>query len=1018
MNKILTEVLVIGGGATGTGIVRDLAMRGFKTALVERRDLSHGTTGRYHGLLHSGGRYVVKDPQAAHECIEENRILRRIMPGCIEDTGGFFVVTPWDDPAYGDRFVAGCKQAGIPVEEVPIKQMLREEPRLNPEITRCLRVPDASADSFAASDLTAWSARQHGAEIFTYHEVRRLVRSGNRVTGAVCYDLVNAEEVEFSCDMVVNASGAWAGKIAASAGLEVQIKPGKGTMVAVNQRIVNTVINRCKMPADGDILVPAHTVAVMGTTDEHVIDPDKFSIEPWEIQLMLDEGEKIIPGFKDLRMLRAWAGVRPLYQETAANASRDITRAYVLLDHAVRDGVEGLVTMTSGKWTTHRKMAEATVDTVCKKLHVQRPCRTAQEVMEPETGGHGHGRGQKHHQLGARLAAVEKDKAFGSLICECELATQAEVEQAIRGGAKTIDDIRRDTRLGMGPCQGGFCTLRAAGLLHELNPSGLDPASAAEASASALRDYLQERWKGLLPVLWGQQLRQERLDELIYLNVLNLNSLPGETLSRLGPEDYTTPGAAQAVISQESAAAETHPAEPAAPNRLAVDLLVIGAGLAGLASAWFAARQELKTRLISKGWGALYWASGCLDVLGSTPDTNQPLLALRSGLESLVKRQPEHPYALTGLQTLAQALGEVQALCSQAGYPLLSADPKDILGSNWLLPTTLGSLRPTCLAPLTMTAGDCRTPETQKPIVLVGIEGFLDFSPGLAAANLQSLGIPARGVKVSLAALEGKTFLTSRVIAEALEAPKVRAELSAAIKAAAALPDGDGFSLSEVRIGLPGVLGMQPSYAIWQDLHDQLGCPVFELAGLPPSLPGIRLHRALVQAIQAQQGQVFDGMQVLEAVCQDDRVTGVYSEAAARPRLNQARQFILASGGFLGGGFHAPAEKGLREVVFDLPLTAPASRADWFRRQFLAPEGHPLFQSGVRTDQRMQPLNENGLPVYHNLYAVGGVLAAADPLREHSLEGIAIASAYAAVQAAVQAQSAAAEQINSAGTNV
>ena len=98
MRTITTDVLVIGGGATGIGVLRDLALRGIRAALVEKGDLTHGTTGRYHGLLHSGGRYVVKDPQSATECAEENEILRRIMPHCLEDTGGFFVVTPADDP--------------------------------------------------------------------------------------------------------------------------------------------------------------------------------------------------------------------------------------------------------------------------------------------------------------------------------------------------------------------------------------------------------------------------------------------------------------------------------------------------------------------------------------------------------------------------------------------------------------------------------------------------------------------------------------------------------------------------------------------------------------------------------------------------------------------------------------------------------------------------------------------------------------------------------------------------------
>jgi glycerol-3-phosphate dehydrogenase len=549
MRHVQTEVLVIGGGATGTGVVRDLAMRGFDALLVEKRDLTHGTSGRYHGLLHSGGRYVVKDPQAAVECIQENRILRRIMPHCIEDTGGFFVVTPWDDPEYVPRFLEGCHQAGIPVEEVAIGQMLREEPLLNPGISHCFRVPDVAADSFLAADLNAESARQYGARVWTYHEVVKLLSDGHRVAGALCHDLVKDEDVTIHADMIVNAAGAWSGEIAATVGLHVHILPSKGTMIAINHRVLNTVVNRCKMPSDGDIIVPAHTVAVIGTTDVKVSDPEQFAIEPWEIQLMLDEGEKLIPDLKHMRILRAWAGVRPLYQETEVTDLRDATRAYALLDHETRDGVAGMVTITGGKWTTYRLMAQATVDRVCEKLDARRECQTHLEPL-PD------GEKATYHHLGAPLARVERASgwgrlahrsplgkslphsppAYGELICECELATRADVERAITAGqARTIDDIRRDVRLGMGPCQGGFCTYRAAGILHALRRPPIQEINVA------LRDFLQERWKGLLPILWGQQLRQERLDELIYLNVLNADHLPGPKASRLGPVMYEPP---------------------------------------------------------------------------------------------------------------------------------------------------------------------------------------------------------------------------------------------------------------------------------------------------------------------------------------------------------------------------------------------------------------------------------------------------------------------------------------------
>src|SRR5947209_13886774 len=141
-----TEVVVIGGGATGAGALRDTAMRGFKTLLLERSDFGTGTSGRYHGLLHSGGRYAVKDPISARECIAENVILRRIASASIEDTGGLFVTTPDDDPAYADRFVTACHDAGIPVTEISIAEMLEREPRVNPAITRAFAVPDESCD--------------------------------------------------------------------------------------------------------------------------------------------------------------------------------------------------------------------------------------------------------------------------------------------------------------------------------------------------------------------------------------------------------------------------------------------------------------------------------------------------------------------------------------------------------------------------------------------------------------------------------------------------------------------------------------------------------------------------------------------------------------------------------------------------------------------------------------------------------------------------------------------------------
>jgi glycerol-3-phosphate dehydrogenase len=992
MRHLQTEVLVIGGGATGAGIARDLAMRGFKIILVEKGDLATGTTGRYHGLLHSGGRYVVKDPQAAAECIVENRILRRILPHCIEDTGGYFVLTPWDDAEYVPMFLDGCRKAGIPIEEVTVSQMLREEPLLNPHIRQCFRVPDAAADSFQATEANILSAKLHGAQVYLYHQVEKLILTGQdvgdqRVTGGICHDLVGDEEVRVDANMVVNASGAWAGQIAQMAGIDFHVIPGKGTMLAMNHRILNTVINRCKLPSDGDIIVPIHTVTVLGTTDIPVIDPDHFAIEPWEVRLLMDEGEKVLPGIKNMRVLRAWAGVRPLYHEADVDDTRDVTRAYVLLDHEKTDGVAGIVSITSGKWTTFRKMAEATADLVCTQLKVQRACRTHLEVLP---GGEGSG----YHYLGARLQQLESrpTPSTGSpLVCECELATYDDVlDSIIENEARTIDDIRRDVRLGMGPCQGGFCTYRVTGILHATQRMSIEDANVS------LRDFLQERWKGLLPILWGQQLRQERLDELIYLSVLNLDHLPGPRASQLQAIPYEPPDwqaiaphpdiAEDGEQTQASQHIQAAPARPPDSIYGEVDVLVIGAGLAGLTAAWQACETGNRTRLIAKGWGSLYTHTGCIDVLGYFPPlADHPVTSPAQSIQRLLVEQPEHPYSLAGIQSLDEALRSLQDLSKRSGYPLHGS-----LDRNWLLPSALGSIRPTCLAPETMTAGDL---QDKTPMVIVGFKEFVDFYPDLVAANLQAQGYPVEAIILDLDGLLDRRSRHPRYLAETFDQADFRENLAGLLR------DGlkiKGIGNARYRVGFPALLGIVQPVEAMRHLADLLGGPVFEIPTLPPSIPGMRLSRILYEAIERIGGRCYLGMRATGKVTEGDRIVSVQSEAAPRRISHRARRFILATGGFLGGGLEAGYDASPQETVFGLNVQGPGLREGWFEREFLSPRGHPLFRAGIGTGQDFKPRGSDLEPTYTNLSVVGGALAGTDSISERSLEGIALVSGYLA----------------------
>ncbi len=520
MVTLTTDVLVIGGGATGTGVAWDAALRGLDVVLVDRRDLAEGTSGRFHGMLHSGGRYVVKDPAAATECIAENRILRRVAADCVEDTGGLIVTTPWDDPSYADRFAHACRQNGVDCEEVAVAEAIRQEPRLNPEISRAFRVPDASIDVWKTVWALSRGAQQRGARILPYREVTEIHRRGAAITGARVLDARSGEEAQIEARVTVNATGAWAGRIAAMAGIEgVRVFPGRGVMIAMNHRLVNTVVSRCQMPADGDAIVPIRTVCVIGTTDQRTDDPDDQTIHQDEVEQMLDDGDKLVPGFREARALRVWSGVRPLFEDAKApdTDNRDVTRAHALLDHERRDGIGGFLTITGGKLTTLRLMAEQTVDAVCRKLSEQRPCTTATEPLPGSEDG-------ATYKLGERLATKEARLATQQTICECELVPRQRLEQAIdHNPGASLDDLRRRLRLGMGPCQGGFCIYRATGIVH-----GRGGLSAAEADRSLL-DFLQERWKGVWPVLHGDQLRQARLDDWIFQGILDVEHLPAVT---------------------------------------------------------------------------------------------------------------------------------------------------------------------------------------------------------------------------------------------------------------------------------------------------------------------------------------------------------------------------------------------------------------------------------------------------------------------------------------------------------
>lgn len=376
------NAIVIGAGFTGCAIAHDLALRGIHATVLERGEIASGTSGRTHGLLHSGGRYLVNDQESAVECIDENILLRKIAKQCIEFNGGLFIALDESDLAYAPLFEQGAQQCHIPIEKLSASQALALEPGINPGVLLAYTVPDGSFDPLRLALAFAATAKKNGAEFRPYHQVEGLLLDGKgNVSGAKVWDRTSDTRYEIRGDIVINATGAWAGQITDMAKASVSVTPTPGVMIAYDQRLVNHVINRLNMPGDGDILIPQRRMVCIGTTSFEVSDVDYIPILSEQVEWMYRSAVALVPAVAHTQQRGWWMSARPLVGK--GQDGRSLARTFKCFDHQDIDGIDGLVTITGGKATTCRLMAEKTVDLVCRKLGVNSPCTTHAVVLEP-----------------------------------------------------------------------------------------------------------------------------------------------------------------------------------------------------------------------------------------------------------------------------------------------------------------------------------------------------------------------------------------------------------------------------------------------------------------------------------------------------------------------------------------------------------------------------------------------------------------------------------------------------------
>jgi glycerol-3-phosphate dehydrogenase len=526
------DVIIIGGGITGAGTARDCSLRGLKVLLVERNDIATGATGRNHGLLHSGARYAVTDKESASECIKENMILKKIARHCVDDTSGFFITLPEDDLGYQATFVKACTEAGIKAEVIDPEEAKRLEPSVNPSIIGAVRVPDGSVDPFRLCASNIYDAKLHGATVLTYSEVTDFIKDQDTIRGVKVLNHRSGEVSEYHAPVIINACGIWGHHVAEMAGAQIGMYPAKGALLIFAHRVNGIVLNRCRKPANADILVPGDTVCVIGTTSTKVPyeECDHLQVTPDEVNLLLSEGAKLSPVLAQTRILRAYAGVRPLVSADNDATGRNISRGIVCLDHETRDGIKGFITITGGKLMTYRLMAEQATDLACKKLGVNVSCVTATTPLPgSEEGGVEKifknmwtmpTTAQKATvgRAGANVSRIPlSDEYEGSVVCECEEVPVSEIDSAIKNmDVHNLVDLRRRTRMGMGTCQGELCGCRAACMLAKEKGN-------AAAVREDLKQFMNERWKGMYPVAWGETLRECAYTQWVYSEVLGLN---------------------------------------------------------------------------------------------------------------------------------------------------------------------------------------------------------------------------------------------------------------------------------------------------------------------------------------------------------------------------------------------------------------------------------------------------------------------------------------------------------------
>jgi glycerol-3-phosphate dehydrogenase len=536
------RVLVIGGGINGTGIARDLALRGVSVLLAERRELGSGTTWASSGMIHGGLRYLQKDPAVTeHSCIDSGAI-QRIAKHLVFRIP-FLMPVFRDDPLGPELVEIGLEmydryvplKNGRPHTRLTRAQALALEPALSDRIECAFTLDEWGVDAARLCVANALDAADRGATVLTHTEVVELLRDASgRVTGARLRDRIRGDEAIVEAELVMNAAGPWVPRVAELADEAVRLRPGKGIHLVFERRVSNLAIYAKGVDGRDMFTFPHEQNSMAGTTDDDYYgDLDRIDVSEDEVAYVLQAMERSIPSIREHRVLHAIQGVRPTLFGFGAYED-ELSRDYEVVDHGETGSAPGLYSMTGGKLAAYRLMAEDAANRLCAALGVEAPCRTAELPLPGAEAPADLPALATRFRVGlapaARLAFRHGARARGVLeagddahargrriVCACEPVLDAELRHVARSeGLRRLTDCTLRVRLGVGPCQGAGCAASAACVLAE--ELGWDAARAVREVA----ELAAARWRAVAPVLAGAQVAAMELHRHVNFGMLGL----------------------------------------------------------------------------------------------------------------------------------------------------------------------------------------------------------------------------------------------------------------------------------------------------------------------------------------------------------------------------------------------------------------------------------------------------------------------------------------------------------------